>query len=391
MLMAAAVPLSFSVWMTLIDNFAINQAQFTGREIGILQSLREVPGFMAFTAVFLLLVINEQRLAYLSLIVLGFGTMLTGWFTSAWGLYMTTMLMSLGFHYYETMQTALSLQWLDKKRAPHVLGQIIAVGSFISIIIYAMLALATRVWAVDYRVIYMVGGGLTLLIAVYCWWAFPHYPEKVVQHKKIILRKRYWLYYALVFMSGARRQIFIVFAGFMMVEKFAYSVGQISTLFLVNAGLNMFLAPKVGQLIGKIGERHALIFEYCGLILIFTAYAFVSDHRLAAGLYILDHMFFAMAIAIKTYFQKIADAKDISSTAAVGFTINHVAAVGLPAVLGLIWVQSHSAVFLIGAGMAVISLILSFIVPRHPQPGREVTISLGKVYNLARLRNHAKG
>ena len=160
-----------------------------------------------------------------------------------------------------------------------------------------------------------------------------------------------------------------------MVEKFGYSVGQISTLFLINASLNMFLAPKIGRLIGFIGERRALVFEYLGLICIFSAYAFVTDHRYAAGLYVLDHLFFAMAIAIKTYFQKIADPKDISSTAAVGFTINHIAAVFLPAVLGLVWIQSHSAVFLIGAAMAVVSLLLAFIIPRHPKAGEEVVFS----------------
>ena len=377
MLMAAAVPLSFSVWTTLLNNFVIERAQFTGREIGILQSLREIPGFMAFAVIFVLLIVREQYLAYLSLILLGIGTIITGWFPSVLGLYITTVLMSLGYHYYETMQTSLSLQWLGKDEAPHVLGKIIAVSSFTSIIIYGLLVLATQVWNVDYVVIYAVGGGATALIALYCWWFFPHYPEKVVQHKKIILRKRYWLYYALVFMSGARRQIFVVFAGFLMVEKFGYSVGQISTLFLINAGLNMFLAPKIGRLIGFIGERRALIIEYIGLIFIFTAYAFVTDHRYAAGLYVLDHMFFAMAIAIKTYFQKIADPKDIASTAAVGFTINHIAAVGLPVVLGLVWVYSHSTVFMIGAGMAVTSLLLSFLVPRHPDAGAEIANNFG--------------
>jgi hypothetical protein len=372
MLMAASVPLSFSVWSTLLNNFVIERANFTGREIGILQSLREIPGFMAFAVVFVLLIVREQSLAFLSLLLLGIGTIITGWFPSVLGLYVTTILMSIGFHYYETMQTSLSLQWLGKDEAPHVLGKIIAVGSFISILIYGLLVLATRMWNVDYVVIYAAGGGVTVLIALFCWWYFPHYPEKVAQHKKIVLRKRYWLYYALVFMSGARRQIFLVFAGFLMVEKFGYGVGQISTLFLINAGLNMFFAPRIGRLIGLIGERRALIFEYLGLICIFGAYAFVTDHRIAASLYVLDHLFFAMAIAIKTYFQKIADPRDISATAAVGFTINHIAAVGLPAVLGIVWVYSHSVVFLVGAGMALVSLLLSFLVPRHPDVGQEV-------------------
>ncbi len=371
MLMAAAVPLSFSTWMALLNNFAIERANFTGVEMGILQSIREIPGFMAFAVIFLLLLIVEQKLAYISLALLGIGTMVTGWFPSAVGLYITTVLMSVGFHYYETLQTSLSLQWLDKDEAPHTLGKIIAVSSAASIVIYGLIALATRVLELDYSVIYMLGGGATLLIALSCWLIYPHYPEKVQQHKKIVLRKRYWLYYALVFMSGARRQIFVVFAGFLMVEKFGYSVTSIATLFLINAALNMAFASRIGQLIGRFGERRALVFEYIGLIIVFTGYAWVDDHRIAAGLYVVDHLFFALAIAIKTYFQKIADARDIASTAAVSFSINHVAAVLLPVVMGFIWIISPASVFLIGSGMAVVSLILALMIPFRPMPGNE--------------------
>ncbi len=373
MLLAAAVPLSFSVWSTLLNNFAIERAAFTGVEMGILQSLREIPGFLAFAVVFLLLIIREQRLAYVSLILLGTFTAITAWFPSAAGLYITTVMMSIGFHYYETLQTSLSLQWLSKDEAPEVLGKILAVGSFISIIIFLVIALTSKILHWDYNTIYLLGGGLTVLIAIISWFSFPLYPEKIVQHKTLILRKRYWLYYALIFMGGARRQIFVVFAGFLMVEKFGYSVSAISMLFLINAAVNVFLAPKIGKLIGVFGERKALVFEYIGLILIFTAYAFVTDHRVAAGLYVLDHMFFALAIAQKTYFQKIADPKDISSTAAVGFTINHIAAVVLPAALGFIWIQSPGNVFIIGSVMAVISLLLALMVPRRPEQGRETS------------------
>ncbi len=385
MLLAAAMPLSFAVWQTLLNNFAIERAAFTGKEMGMLQSLREVPGFLAFAVVFLLYFIREQRLAYVSLILLGVCTAITAWFPSAMGLYVTTVLMSLGFHYYEALQTSLSLQWIDKQRAPQVLGQIMAVGSFVAIVIFGMIALLSKVLQWDYNAIYMLGGGLTVLIAVFCWWQFPHYPDKVVQNKNVVLRKRYWLYYALIFMGGARRQIFVVFAGFLMVEKFGYSVAAISSLFLVNAAINMFLAPQIGKLIAAFGERKALIYEYIGLIIIFIAYALVEDHRVAAGLYILDHMFFALAIAQKTYFQKIADPKDISSTAAVGFTINHIAAVVLPAALGLIWIQSPSNVFVIGSAMALVSLILALLVPRRPEPGHETR----PMFNTARHRRAA--
>jgi len=190
----------------------------------------------------------------------------------------------------------------------------------------------------------------------------------------MILRRRYWLYYALIFLSGARRQIFIVFAGFLLVQKFGFDVGTITALFLINASANVFFAPTIGRLIGRIGERNALIIEYVGLIVVFTTYAFVNNAVLAGTLYVIDHLFFALAIAIKTYFQKIADPRDIAATAGVGFTINHIAAVGLPVLFGFLWLVSPAAVFLCGAGLAGMSLLLACNVPTDPSPGNEVVV-----------------
>ena len=372
LLMAAAVPLSFSIWMTLLDNFSIHRAHFSGREIGILQSLREIPGFLAFAVVWLLLVIREQRLAYISLVLLGLGTSVTGLFPSAFGLYITTIIMSLGFHYYATLQSSLALQWIDKQHAPEMFGRMLAAGSFASIVAFGLVWLFFDLLSLDYAWTYAFGGGLSIVIAVLAWLVFPYFPQRVVQRKHMVLRRRYWLYYALVFMSGARRQIFMVFAGFLMVEKFGFDVSAMALLFVLNAAANIWLAPRVGRLISRFGERNALIVEYVGLIFVFSAYALVQNAMIAASLYLLDHLFFALAIAIKTYFQKIADPADIASTAGVSFTINHIAAVGLPVVFGLLWLITPAAVFLCGALMAGVSLALAFKVPHHPQPGNEV-------------------
>jgi len=366
--MAGAVPLSFATWQTLLNNFALERAAFSGVEIGILQSLREIPGFLAFAVVFLLFVFREQTIALLSLVLLATGTLITGMFPTVIGLYLTTVIMSIGFHYYETIQTSLSLQWLDKDRAPEVLGRIIAVGAFTSIVTFAVIWLAFDLIGLDFTPVYAIGGGATLLIVLFCVVAFPYFPVKIQQHRHMVLRKRYWLYYALTFLSGARRQIFIVFAGFLMVEKFGYSVAAISVLFFVNATLNMLFATRIGKLIGVVGERAALVFEYTGLVVVFVAYAFVNNAGVAAGLYVIDHFFFALAIAMKTYFQKIADPADIASSAGVAFTINHISAVVLPAVLGVLWLSSPAAVFLVGAGLAGLSLLLSFNVPLAPTP-----------------------
>ena len=374
LLMAGAVPLSFATWQALLNNFAIERAAFTGIEIGVLQSLREIPGFLAFAVVFLLFFLREQSIALISLALLGVGTLITGFFPNVLGLYITTVIMSVGYHYYETIQTSLSLQWLDKDKAPEVLGRIIAVGAFTSIVTFGMIWLAFDLASLGFTAVYALGGAATVLIALICAVSFPQFPAKIRQHRQLILRKRYWLYYALTFLSGARRQIFIVFAGFLMVEKFGYSVAAISVLFLINATLNMLFASRIGRLIGIVGERAALVFEYTGLVIVFIAYAFVNNAELAAGLYIVDHFFFALAIAIKTYFQKIADPADFASSAGVAFTINHIAAVILPVVLGILWLNSPATVFLVGAALAGLSLSLSLNIPLKPAHGNEVII-----------------
>ena len=269
-----------------LNNFAIERAAFSGVEIGILQSLREVPGFLAFTIVFVLLLIREQKMVYVSLIMLGLGTLLTGFFPSAIGFYLTTILMSMGFHYLETLQNSLSLQWLSKKEAPEFLGKIIAARAAASIVAFSLVWVLFEYLNIDYKWIYVLGGGVSILIALYAWTSFETFPEKVYQSKTLIFRKRYWLYYALQFMGGARRQIFVVFAGFLMVEKFGFSVGEISLLFLVNASFNIFLAPRIGRMISRIGERNALIIEYIGLIAVFIGYALVENSNIAVALYI---------------------------------------------------------------------------------------------------------
>ena len=370
-LMASASALAFATWSVLLNNFAIERAAFDGADIGVLQSLREVPGFLAFAVVFLLLLLAEQALALASLVLLGLGVMVTGFFPSYLGLCVTTLAMSLGYHYYETLQNSLALQWFEKERAPALLGRLIAATSLASLLAYALVYAAIELLKIDFRWVYLVGGCATVALAMAARFAFPAFPAKVAQRKQMVLRRRYWLYYALVFMSGARRQIFVVFAAFLMVERFGFDAAAIALMFLVNCLANILFAERIGRLIGRWGERRALTFEYIGLILVFAGYAFVDNAALAVGLYILDHLFFALAIAIETYFQKIADPADFAGSAGVAFTINHVAAVGLPVVLGLLWLVSPAAVFLCGSAMALASLGLARLVPEAPTPGRE--------------------
>lgn len=373
--MAFTMPLVFSVWMVLLNNFVIEKASFTGVEIGILQSLREIPGFLAFTVIYVLIFIKEQRLALISLAITSLGVLLTGFFPSVLGLYLTTVFMSVGFHYFETLSQSLTMQWIDKDKTAHFMGRMLSVKAIASLLAFSSIWLLMEKFSWSYQITYALFGGVGLLMTLLLALSFKHFKEKTPQTKKLILRKRYWLFYALTFFSGARRQIFVVFAGFLMVEKFHYSVADISALFLINYVFNWLFAAKIGTLIGRIGERATLRFEYIGLVVIFISYGLVENANIAAALYVIDHLFFALAIAIKTYFQKIAQPEDIAASAGVSFSINHIAAVVIPALLGVLWMVQPAWVFYIGAGFALCSLALAMLIPDRPRQGYETRIA----------------
>ena len=354
MMLTICSTIGLQAWLTLFNNFAADQIGLTGREVGVIQSVREIPGFLTFLAIFVMMIIKEHRLSALSVILLGVGLGFTGMFPSYAGLMITTLIMSFGFHYFETTNQSLTLQYFDKQMSPWVFGKLRSIAAAsnigIGIFIYCLTAV------LDFTQIYLVIGGL---IAVTGVWAFTRNPTDqniIPQHKKMIFRKRYWLFYFLTFMAGARRQIFMAFAVFLLVKKFHFTVQEVTILFVINNLINYFLSPLIGRSIIRFGERKVLSLEYFSLIFIFLAYATVESKMVVAILYILDHVFFNFAIAIRTYFQKVGDPKDIAPSMAVGFTINHIAAVFLPAIGGLLWMVDYRIPFVAGAFLSLISL-----------------------------------
>lgn len=369
--------LGFAGWQTLFNNFAKEAAGFTGAEIGLSQTVREIPGFLAFTAIFWFMVLREQTVAYISLLILAGGIAITGLFPSLTGLLITTFIMSVGFHYFETVNQSLSLQLFPKAHAPRLLGRVSGAAATAQFLVYGALAL---LWWFGMRQFDMLFGliGLACLVLTMAGFAFfKKFDGDVPQRKTIVLRRRYWLYYVLTFMQGARRQIFTAFAGFLLVERFGFKVPDIAILMLVTSALNTFAAPRLGALVGYWGERRTIAFENISLIIVFLGYAFATSGWLAASFFVIDGVFSILVIAQRTYMQKIGDPADMAPTAACAFTINHIAAVVIPVTFGLVWLKDPSFVFLLGAGIATTSLMLSFLVPHDPGPGNE-TIFSGK-------------
>jgi len=366
--------LGFAGWVALLHNFTIEQAHFGWLEIGLTQTVREIPGFLAFTAVFWLVLVREQVLAYAALMVLGLGVALTGLLPSLTGVLLTTFIMSVGFHYFETANQSLQLQLLPKADAPRLIGTITAAGAAAQFVAYGGLALAWWAGWRSYQSLFLLVGLACVLLAAAAMVSFGRFEGRVRQRRTIVVRRRYWLFYLLQFMTGARRQLFLAFGGFLLVKKFGYSVADMATLMLVTTAANVALAPRLGRLVIEIGERRTIMIENIVLIAVFAGYATTTSAPLVGALFVLDGVFFTLTLAQRTYFQKIADPADLAASTSVAFTINHTAAVTVPIAFGALGATNPSIIFWLGTAIASVSLTCSFLVPRHPAPGKETAL-----------------
>jgi len=341
-------------WLALFTNYAKEVVGVNGFQIGVAQAVREIPGFLTFMVIYALLFMKEHRLSAWSVVLLGIGIGATGFFTSFAGLLMTTTLMSIGFHYFETTNKSLTVQYFDKRDAPIVFARLRGYGAL------ANIAVGTIVWIlsflIPYRFNFLLLGIFIALAGIYMLSKNPAAGQGVHQQSKLVLRRKYWLYYTLNFLSGARRQIFIVFAVFLLVEKYQLSVGTVAGIYVLNYALTYLTNSHISRAINIYGERVVLSLESASLILLFLGYAFIENVWVAVILYVIDSIFFNFSIGLNTYLQKTADPEDLSQSTAVGYTINHISAVVIPLMGGTLWLFNWRLPFIIGACLTIFSL-----------------------------------
>jgi len=376
-ILTAASTIGLQGYTILFNNFAAEMVHLDGSKVGIIQSIREVPGLLTLLLVFVLLLVREHKLAALSVALLGLGTAITGLFPTYSWLICTTIIMSFGFHYYESTNQSLTLQYFSTAVSPLIFGRLRALAAISSVaaglLVYVLGAFA------QYREIYLVMGSMVFLAGVWGMFQTPTHAGVVPQRKKMFLRRRYTLFYLLTFLSGARRQIFVVFSILLLVQVFHFSVRDMTLLFVVNNIVGYVLNSLIGKAINRFGERFISSVEYSGVIVVFLVYAFSTSKNMVMAMYIVDNILYNFDVSIRTYFQKVADPADIASSMSVGFTINHIAAVFLPALGGYFWMIDYRIPFVAGSVLGVVSLITAqwMRVPdKTPQKPTPATLDL---------------
>jgi len=363
-----ACTVGFQAWAILGTNFAVDVVGLNAEQFGIVQSVREVPGLLTALVIALLFLMREETLAAFAVLALGLGVLLTGMFPSYGGILCTTLLLSTGFHFFEANNQSLILQAYDSRTAPLVMGRLrglTAGGNLLA----GVLILGCSSF-LGFPEMYLIVGGLAFCAALYALFHRPDCSSLPKQRTGVVLKSRYWLFYALTILSGARRQIFTVFSVLLLVQRFGYTITDIAVLFTINNLINWFLNPWIGKAINAWGERRLLSLEYVSVLGIFAGYALLENHLVICVLYIIDQMVFNFSIAVRTFFQKIAAPADIAPSMAVSVTINHIAAVGVPAIGGMLWLIDYSIPFWMGAGLGLVSLVLVQYIDRELRKGR---------------------
>lgn len=349
--------IGFSIWQTSINNFAVEDLGIGALDVGWMQSFREIPGLMGFLLAFIAIYLSEVRIMALSVILLGGGIFLSGQANDLPFLLMSVLVMSFGFHMFYASSDAVVLMAVDKENSPKTLGQLSSLGAIAALFASALVYFLAE--PLGFRTLFMITGGFVVL-GGFLLLPLGRAQKAMTSRRKITLRKKYWLFYALSFLMGSRRHIFTTFAIFLLVQKHGISVQTTAILFFVNSVLNVFAYQFIGRMVGRLGERLMLSIAFGLLIFIFLGYAFVTSLIVLFVFFVVDNLLFGFNLALMTYFQKIAvSQEEITSNVAVEQTINHISAVIVPIIGGAAWELFGSQTpFLVGVGIVAVSFVL---------------------------------
>ncbi|NLI00646.1 MAG: MFS transporter [Chthonomonadales bacterium] len=351
----------FAVYNGLFQNFFREVLHGGPGQLGMLESLREVPGLLtAFTAGTLAL-IAETRIGSLALLISALGIAATGYATAYWPLVAITVFWSIGMHLWFSLSPAITLALADGKEGGRHLGRMAGIGA-VAVLVGLAVTRAVKPY-VAYRDLFVAAGTLIFIAGVCA--SFLSRRQRPKDRPRLLLRREYNLFYWLTFLEGCRRQIFGTFAPFVLIVVYGAKVETMLTLALVNAAVSTFAAPVIGRWIDRLGERTMLTFYYVVLIAVFAGYAIVPMVGVLYAFYMVDNLLFAFAIGITTYLNGIIRPDEMTPTLTMGTTMNHVAAVIVPVTGGVLWktVGDFRIPFWIGIGVVLLSLAAARRIP----------------------------
>lgn len=344
------------IYMSVYNNFIADDIGVKPTQLGVIESIRETPGFLsAFIAAFTMQ-IPSPILGGAVLLIMGAGIGAFSQVHTVSALTFWAVFWSVGFHCWAPLEPAMVLSLTKDEGKGKRLGQMARVRNAAALLGILLVAVIGKPGNI--RIMFYMAGATVAAAAFIIF--FVSREATHMEMPRLVMKKKYGFYYALAFLQGCRKQIFVVFAVFALVKVYNTKVTVIARLMAINKVANLIFAPIIGRIVDRIGERKALSICYTALIFIFLGYGLVHNRRILYVVYCLDSFVYMFSIAQTTYLNKIAPPEDIRPALSMGVTMNHVTSVIVPVVGGLLWeaLGRYEVVFLGGAGVALISLLV---------------------------------
>jgi predicted MFS family arabinose efflux permease len=342
----------------IFNNFVVETLHIQPDQLGLVQSIREIPGLLTAPLAVVQGFFKENVWAGICLLVTAAGLFLHTAVFNFPMLIVATLVLSTGFHLFYPAQSSIVMKTaLPEERATRM-GQMNSGANAASLISFLVVMAVSRARGTNYSLMHLlaavfaaVGGILVLTRPM---------PGTGSGGRKMNYDPRFMSYYILTFLGGSRRQITTTFAGYLLVESFGTPVSVMVLLSAISSVVGILTRPVIGKVVDSWGEQNSLIVNYALVIGLFVGYAVVGSAVPLYVIYILDNGLIGFDVAITTHLGKIAPKEVLSSAYAMGQTVNHITGVSVPALGGLLWkAMGGQAVFLSGAVIALISLLYS--------------------------------
>ncbi len=363
----------------IFNNYLADVHHLDASMRGWLELPRELPGFlMMFVAGAMLILFRETQMAALAMLFTAAGTVGLAYFspTIAW-LTVFTIIWSLGDHVIFTVEGPIGLKLARSGAEGRRLGQFGGARNLGTILGVGAVFVLAKLIGDRYGVFFSLAAACALIAGV-CYWGL-HIGKGDERRSRILIKKKYGLFYLISALFGIRKQIFLVFGAWVLVKLHGVSVETIALLYFIGAAAGIVFRPLMGEVIDWMGERRVLALEEIVLAGVCVAYAFASDLLpqpwdlyLLFFTYVLDNVLFALRVARTTYLKKIADhPSDITPTLSMGTTLDHLVAMTLPILSGYLWVTvGYRWVFVLAALIAVFGYFVCLRI-RIPQKAQE--------------------
>lgn len=313
-------------------NFFVDTLGLSGMQVLWLTGFREIPGLALMFIAALIMWLPLSRRAAISLVLMGIGYGLYALVHSYLALIAVALLGSLGFHNWMPLQSALAMSLSSKENCGRVLGSLSSAGALASIVGMGAIALVGS--AVPLRAFYAIGGALMVIGGALVVRMPTDIGDTEGARPRLLLKRRYWLYYVLIFFEGSRMQVFGTFGTLVLVQYYGLTAREISLLLLASGIVNSVVTPRFGRLIDRFGERVTLSASYVGLSLCFVVYALVHNVWFLGATLVGINLLVTLRIGLSTYVNRIAPPEELTPTLSAGVSINHITSVTMSLLAG---------------------------------------------------------